>query len=101
VVVVPVRTGGGTRLKVLEAAASGKSIVSTRLGVEGLPFRPEHDVIVADAPADAAAAVVALLRDPARRAQLGARAREVACHYDWAAIGDSCRRIVEQVAHQD
>jgi glycosyltransferase involved in cell wall biosynthesis len=102
VVVVPVRAGGGTRLKVLEAAASGKSIVSTRLGVEGLPFHDGRDVLVADGAPDFAAAVVSLLRDPDRRQELGRRAREVACGYDWSAIGASLCDIVEPaVSHGD
>lgn len=98
VVVVPVRRGGGTRLKVLEAAASGKAIVSTPLGVEGLPFVAGHDVLVADAPEDFAAAVVALLRDEARRHELGRRARQAALAFDWSAIGAALRAIVEQTA---
>ena len=96
VVVVPVREGGGTRLKVLEAAASGQAIVSTTLGVEGLPFRAGRDLLVADSAPDFAAAVVALLRAPGRRAELGARARAVACTYDWDPIGESFRRILEE-----
>ena len=102
VVVVPVRAGGGTRLKVLEAAASGKSIVSTRLGVEGLPFHDGRDVLVADTAPDFAAAVVSSLRDGDRREELGRQAREVACSYDWSAIGASLCDIVEQVvSHRD
>jgi glycosyltransferase involved in cell wall biosynthesis len=96
VVVVPVRDGGGTRLKVLEAAACGQAIVSTTLGVEGLPFRAGRDLLVADSAADFAAAVVALLRAPGRRAELGGRARAVACTCDWAPIGESFRRILEE-----
>jgi polysaccharide biosynthesis protein PslH len=98
VVVVPVRHGGGTRLKVLEAAAAGKSIVSTRLGVEGLAFRHGSDLLVADSPADFAAAVVALLRDAGRRAELGTRARAVASQYDWTAIGEGFERILQGLA---
>jgi glycosyltransferase involved in cell wall biosynthesis len=98
VVVVPIRAGGGTRLKVLEAAASGKAIVSTTLGVEGLPFVAEEDLSVADTPSDFAAATIALLRDPERRAALGARAHAVARRYDWSTIGESFSRILEQAA---
>jgi len=97
VVVVPVREGGGTRLKVLEAAACGKGIVSTRLGVEGLAFRAGDDLLVADSATEFAAAVVELLRDPDRRSQLGLRARAVASRYDWSGIGESFRRILDQI----
>ena len=67
VVVVPLLHGGGTRLKVLEAAASGKAVVSTSLGVEGLKFRPGEDLLVADSPGEFADAVVRLCRDEVRR----------------------------------
>jgi polysaccharide biosynthesis protein PslH len=97
VVVVPVRFGGGTRLKVLEAAACGKAIVSTSLGVEGLAFRDGVEVVVADDAAAMAQAIVAVLRDPARRIAMGAAARRVAEHYDWTGIGASCRAILEEV----
>lgn len=98
VVVVPVRAGGGTRLKVLEAAASGKGIVSTQLGVEGLPFRHGYDLLVADSPDEFAAAVVGLLQDADRRALLGARARVTASRFEWTTIGESFRRILENIA---
>ena len=97
VVVAPIRSGGGTRLKVLEAAACGKAIVVTPLGVEGLPLRHGMEVVIADSSADFAAAVVALLRDPARRRELGGNARAATPEFDWAAIGESCRAILEQV----
>jgi glycosyltransferase involved in cell wall biosynthesis len=97
VVVVPILTGGGTRLKVLEAAASGKAIVSTALGIEGLDFEHGRDVLVADAPAAFAEAVVALLLDADRRAGLGASARQTAARYDWHAIGVSFRHVLENI----
>jgi glycosyltransferase involved in cell wall biosynthesis len=95
--VVPIRAGGGTRLKVLEAAACGKAIVSTTLGAHGLPFRNGEHIVVADLPADFAAAVVALLRDDARRRALGERARAAACEFDWTSIGQSFRQTLEDV----
>lgn len=98
VVVVPVREGGGTRLKVLEAAACGNAIVSTPLGVDGLPFRAGRDLLVADSAAEFAAAVAGLLRDPTRRAELGARARAVATRFEWSVIGASFRRTLEDIA---
>lgn len=87
VVVVPLRMGGGTRLKVLEAMAMGQGIVSTAVGAEGLGATPGRELLVADEPHDFAQAVVALLRHPARRAALGRAAREfVAARFDWATI---------------
>jgi glycosyltransferase involved in cell wall biosynthesis len=88
VVVVPVRAGGGTRLKVLEAAASAKAVVSTSLGVEGLAFEDGRDILVADSAAAFAAATLTLLRDPATRHVLGTGARAAAMRYDWSAIGE-------------
>lgn len=97
VVVAPIRAGGGTRLKVLEAAASGKAIVTTALGAEGLPFRDGVEVLIAETSAEFAAAVVALLRDPERRQQLGASARAAARRFDWASIGATCRTFLERL----
>lgn len=97
VVVVPIRAGGGTRLKVLEAAACGKAIVSTELGAEGLPLHDGVELVIAETSVDFAAAVVALLSDPEKRQQLGTRARGAAAAFDWAAIGNEMRAAVEAV----
>ncbi|MDH7488625.1 MAG: glycosyltransferase [Anaerolineae bacterium] len=87
VYVVPMRMGGGTRLKVLEAMTLGKAIVSTSLGCEGYGLTPGRELVVADDAARFADETGALLRDPARRAQLGALAREFAvARYDWSRI---------------
>jgi sugar transferase (PEP-CTERM/EpsH1 system associated) len=89
VFVVPLRVGGGTRLKILEALACGRAVVSTSLGCEGIDVTPGDDILVADTPADFAAAVLRCLRDPALRARLGARGRAlVERRYRWDAIGD-------------
>jgi glycosyltransferase involved in cell wall biosynthesis len=78
--------GGGTRLKIVEALAMEKAVVSTTVGCEGLDVTPGRTLEIADTPATFAAATVALLRDPARRAALGraARARALAAE-DWTA----------------
>lgn len=89
VAVVPLRTGGGTRLKILEAMNCGTPIVSTTLGMEGLDVRPNVDLLVADDPVNFAEQVIELLTLPARRRQLVSAARErVRQKYDWQAIGD-------------
>ena len=88
VYVVPLRVGGGTRLKVLDAMAMGKAMVSTTLGCEGLAVTAGEHLLVADAPPDFAAAVVSLLRDRPRRVALGQAARTlVEREYAWPAIG--------------
>lgn len=75
VCVVPLRMGSGTRMKILEAAAMGKAIVSTTVGAEGLDFVHGTEILLADAPQAFSAAVAALLSDPARRRLLGRAAR--------------------------
>ncbi len=78
VYVVPLRMGSGTRLKVLEAMAKGKAIVSTTRGTEGIDAVPDRDIITADTPEAFARAVIDLLRDPDRRRLLGRNARALA-----------------------
>ncbi|HWK12205.1 MAG TPA: glycosyltransferase [Vicinamibacterales bacterium] len=87
VYVVPLRIGGGTRLKIFEAMAMGKAVVSTTVGAEGLPVTPGTDIAVADDPDEFARAVVRLIRDEAGREALGARARQLVIgRYDWSAV---------------
>jgi sugar transferase (PEP-CTERM/EpsH1 system associated) len=87
VYVAPLRIGGGTRLKLLEAMAMGKPVVATRLGAEGYPVTDGRELLLADTPADFAAGVVALLRTPERRVELGRVARAfVEQQYDWRVI---------------
>jgi glycosyltransferase involved in cell wall biosynthesis len=90
VVVAPVRTGGGMRMKVLEAMARQKAVVTTTLGAEGFTgFEADPPFMVADAPDEFAGSVAALLADDARRYALARRARDFAAtHHDpeaWAA----------------
>jgi polysaccharide biosynthesis protein PslH len=100
VYVVPLRAGSGTRLKLLEAMALGKAIVSTRVGAEGIGLRDGHDALLADSPADFAAAVSRLLGDRALRARLGAAARRSAERsYGWEAIGDGLLGIYDELLH--
>ena len=87
VYVVPLRMGSGTRLKVLEAMAMGKAIVSTSRGIEGIDLIQGRDAIIADSPNEFASQVIALLRDPERRRDLGRHARAlVESKYDWRQI---------------
>lgn len=86
--VVPLRVGGGTRLKILDAWALGKAVVSTSQGCEGLDVRPGENMLVADSPAEFAKAVLEVLRDGALRTRLEAGGRRTAvASYDWSAIG--------------
>ena len=88
VYVVPLRVGGGTRLKVLEAMAMGRALVSTRLGIEGLGASDGSELFVANDAEAFARRVLDLLRDEARRDTLGRAARAfVEQHYGWERIG--------------
>jgi glycosyltransferase involved in cell wall biosynthesis len=86
VVVVPLRIGGGTRLKILEAMAMGKAVVSTALGAEGLEVVPERDLLVADGAEALVAQISRLLDDPRLGRRIGAAARRlVTSRYGWEA----------------
>jgi glycosyltransferase involved in cell wall biosynthesis len=85
--VAPLRMGGGTRLKLLEAMAMGKAVVATRLGAEGYPVTDGRELVLADTATDFAERVISLLQSPKRRAALGRTARAfVERRYDWRAI---------------
>ncbi len=87
VVVVPLRLGSGTRIKILEAMAMGKAVVSTSAGAEGLDIRPGHDVEIADGVEEFTRRTVDLLGDAARRRCLGDNARQtVMTRYTWPQI---------------
>lgn len=96
-VVVPMRLGGGTRLKILEALAAGTPVVSTPKGAEGLELTPERDLLIAAEPAAFAAATVRLLSSPDLRATLAANGRAAVERYDWAQIGPRFCALVEEV----
>ncbi len=86
VLLAPIRTGGGVRVKLLEALAAGTAVVTTPRGAQGLESAAGHALVVADSDAALAAAVVGLLDDPLRRVALGAAARRwAATELDWNA----------------
>lgn len=97
--VVPMRAGSGTRLKILEAMASGMAVVSSSIGAEGLPVTHDEDVLLADEPEEFASAVISLLADIERRRDLGKAARRlVEQKCSWNAVGAEFERILRQVA---
>lgn len=101
-IIVPLRVGGGTRLKIFEAMGMERPIVSTTIGAEGLPVEDGRDIRIADDAASFAAAVVALLQDPAEGARLGAAAaRQVREQFGWQRVTEqfaaACTATVEQV----
>ena len=97
VAIAPLLVGGGTRLKILEALAMGKAVVTTALGCEGLDVTSGEHLLVADDPGEFADAVIGLLRDDARRARLGAAGRAlVEEKYSWARSGRALVQAVER-----
>ncbi|PYO06732.1 MAG: group 1 glycosyl transferase [Candidatus Rokuibacteriota bacterium] len=97
VYVVPLRIGGGTRLKIFEALAMAKAVVSTAIGAEGLPLTPGRDFLQADDPAAFARAVTSLLRDPARRRAVGSAGRRlVEERYSWPRVVDEFENQCEE-----
>jgi len=98
VVVVPLRVGGGTRIKIPEAMAMGKPVVATPVGAEGLPFCDGREIRIAEQPEQFAQAVVELLGNPSLRNSVGTLARrQVASQYSWDAVVDRLEEILEQV----
>jgi glycosyltransferase involved in cell wall biosynthesis len=98
VYVVPLRIGGGTRLKIFEALAMGKAVVATRVGAEGLPIVSGQHFLQADSPADFAQAVVTLLKDAGRRHALGMAGRRlVEERYSWTQVTRQFEAHCEEV----
>jgi len=94
--VVPLRVGGGTRLKILDAWAMGKAVVSTSVGCEGLAAEDGRNILIRDDPDSFAHAVCAVLHDGALRRRLGVEGRRtVERHYSWERIGDSMLRLYD------
>jgi glycosyltransferase involved in cell wall biosynthesis len=84
VFIVPLLAGGGMRVKILDAWRWGLPMVSTTVGAEGIAATPGEDILLADEPAQFAAAVVRLLHDEALNSQIAAAGRRsVDLHYDW------------------
>jgi len=98
VCIVPLRIGSGTRLKILEAAAMAKPVVSTRIGSEGLNFADGEEIVLADEPRGCARASVDLLADPARRWTIGLAARRrVEAQYSMSALRSALRTALAQL----
>ncbi len=86
VYIMPFRVGSGTRLKLIEAMAAGKAIVSTPVGAEGFPVRNGRELVLAETAEEMETAVLRLLSHPQERAELGQNARQFARRYDWRQV---------------
>jgi glycosyltransferase involved in cell wall biosynthesis len=98
VVIVPLRIGGGTRLKIFEAMAMGKAMVSTSIGAEGLDVQSGSDLIVADGPTAFAEAILSLIRDGGLREEYERAAAKLAAQYDWSNIVHGFADVLHKVS---
>jgi glycosyltransferase involved in cell wall biosynthesis len=97
VVVVPLRIGGGTRLKIFEAMAMGKAVVSTSIGAEGLEIESGRDLLLADTASSFADALILLLRDAAMRRRLELAAVQRAAQYDWSRVAKQFAEVLSKL----
>jgi glycosyltransferase involved in cell wall biosynthesis len=96
--IVPLRIGGGTRLKIFEAMAMNKAVISTSVGAEGLPVRSGENIVLADTPGDFAKSAITLLRDADQRQRLGTAARAlVEENYSWPRVAKTFAHALEDV----
>jgi glycosyltransferase involved in cell wall biosynthesis len=93
ILAVPLRVGGGSRLKILEALACGLPVVSTRIGAEGLRLEPGKHLVVVDDHPDLAAALLHCIRSPGHAQAMAERGRQTVLeHYDWDLLADKLER---------
>lgn len=87
--IVPLRSGGGTRLKILESMAYGRPVVSTRIGAEGIDITHGKNILIADTPEELADAVALILNDPGKARRMAEEGRKlVEDRYSWKSIAD-------------
>jgi glycosyltransferase involved in cell wall biosynthesis len=97
-VVVPLRIGGGTRLKIYEAMAMGKALVSTSIGAEGLSFQNGRDLLLADDASSFADAVLLLVRDAQMRRRFEQAAVQLAAQFDWSVVSGQFAEVLQRMA---
>ena len=98
VCIVPLRIGGGTRLKIFEAMSMAKAVVSTSIGAEGLPVKNGEHLLMADDPASFAESTLRLLGNASQRAEIGEAARHlVQENYSWATVSKGFAQVLENV----
>lgn len=97
VFVLPFRIGSGTRLKLIEAMAAGKAVVSTAVGAEGFPVQHNRELLLVDEAEGMATAVLHLLYQPEERRRLGQAAQQFAQQYDWRVIVPKFLEIYQQL----
>lgn len=95
VVIVPLRIGGGTRLKIFEAMAMGKAVISTTIGAEGLDVTSGENCILADETSSFGDSIISLLRDPQLRRKYERTAAALAARYDWSNIARQFEDVLQ------
>jgi glycosyltransferase involved in cell wall biosynthesis len=105
IVVVPLTSGGGTKLKVLEAMAMGRAVVTTPIGVEGIEARDGVEMEIANSAEEFARKTIRLLLDPRHAAQIANAARRLAeTSHDWRAVNrdmyDAVRHVIDAATVQ-
>ncbi len=99
--IVPIRMGGGTRLKILESMALGTPVVSTSKGAEGLAVKSGEHLLIADEPAPFAEAVLSLMKDNGLRSRLSISGKSlVRARYDWQSIASDLEAYLCEVVSQ-
>jgi glycosyltransferase involved in cell wall biosynthesis len=98
VVIVPLRIGGGTRLKIFEAMAMGRAVVSTTIGAEGLDVHHGQDILLADDAEEFADSVIALLTDEEKRKRFERAAAQLAAQFDWEVVARRFEEMLARVA---
>jgi len=100
VMVVPIRIGSGTRLKILDAMAMGKAIVSTSVGCEGINASNDKNILIADNPEDFADRTIDLLKNPDLRINLENNALDLAKTYDWDIIRKKQEAVYQDIVNR-
>jgi glycosyltransferase involved in cell wall biosynthesis len=101
VFVLPFRVGSGTRLKLIEAMAAGKALVSTAVGAEGFPVEHNRELLLVDEAEGMGTAVLHLLNQPEERQRLGQAAQQFAQQYDWRVVVPKFLKIYEGLMSQE
>lgn len=98
IAIVPLLTGSGTRLKILEAMSLGLPVVSTSKGAEGIHYTDKQNIIIADGPDSFSESVINLLKNQGQRKTIAKEARKlVEKEYDWNLIGQTLKKFIESV----
>jgi glycosyltransferase involved in cell wall biosynthesis len=98
VFIAPIRSGSGTKIKVLNAMSLGKPVVTTSIGAEGILAEPDHDVMIADDPRNFADKIIYLLRNPDKAKDMGRKARKLIEEvYDWEVIRRKMEKLYQDI----